>query len=274
MNSLLTRSITGVLFISVVLFSILWSPYAQTIVFSGFAFMGLLEFYKLFKTHPIVNLSRKIGLFFGMFIFTILVGWSLNWFPLLSLLIIFPLFFTLLLAELWRKKEQPLLNIAVMTFGILYTVIPFWLTIDLNLRETGENFMPLIIGMYLLIWSNDTFAYLFGSSFGKTKLFERISPKKTWEGTLGGVISTVLVGLLIGLYINEGNILFWVISAGIIAPCAIFGDLLESLFKRSMDVKDTGRILPGHGGVLDRFDAALFAAPFFYCWALFYNHLF
>lgn len=270
MNNLIQRSITGALFAIVVLGSILWDPYAQAIVFSVFMVLGLLEFYNLFNTHNFVQVSKEIGIFIGLFIFSLLVGVSFQWLPIISILFIFPLFFTLILAELWRKKEHPLINISVLVFGIIYVVIPFFLTIDLNLRST--SYLPTVIGMYLLIWTNDTFAFLTGKLIGKTKLFKRISPKKTWEGTIGGVIVTLLLGYLIGAFINKGEEMFWVISAMIIAPCAIYGDLLESLFKRSLDIKDSGTILPGHGGILDRFDAALFAIPFFYCWAMVYDY--
>ena len=270
MNNLIQRSITGAIFAFVVLGSIIWDPYAQAIVVSVFMVLGLLEFYNLFSKHSFVQVSKEIGIFIGLFIFSLLVGVSLEWLPQISILFIFPLFFTLILAEMWRKKEHPLINISVLVFGIIYVVIPFFLTIDLNLRNT--SFLPNVVGMYLLIWTNDTFAYLSGRLFGKTKLFERISPKKTWEGTIGGVIFTLVLGYIIGAYINEGDELFWIISALIIAPCAIFGDLLESLFKRSLDIKDSGKILPGHGGILDRFDAALFAIPFFYCWAMVYAY--
>jgi phosphatidate cytidylyltransferase len=108
--------------------------------------------------------------------------------------------------------------------------------------------------------------------WGKTKLFERISPKKTWEGTIGGLLMTILAGYIIGTFVNTDRTLFWVVSAVIIAPCAVYGDLLESLFKRSLEIKDSGNILPGHGGILDRFDAALFAIPFFYCWTMIYAY--
>jgi phosphatidate cytidylyltransferase len=176
----------------------------------------------------------------------------------------------LILAELWTKKEHPLINISVLVFGIIYVVGPFYLTIDMNLRD--DSYMPSVVAMFLLIWTNDTFAYLSGRLFGKTKLFERISPKKTWEGTIGGIVMTILLGFIIGTYINQGETMFWIISAIIIAPCAIFGDLLESLFKRSLGIKDSGTILPGHGGILDRFDAALFSIPFFYCWTMIYHY--
>ncbi|MEY3237100.1 MAG: hypothetical protein RI883_1201 [Bacteroidota bacterium] len=270
MNNLIQRSITGAVFAFVVLGSIIWDPYAQAIVFSVFMVLGLLEFYNLFSKHTFVQVSKEIGIFIGLFIFSLLVGVSLEWLPQISILFIFPLFFTLILAEMWRKKKHPLINISVLVFGIIYVVIPFFLTIDLNLRNT--TYLPNVVGMYLLIWTNDTFAYFSGRLFGKTKLFERISPKKTWEGTIGGIIFTLVLGYIIGAYINEGDEMFWMISALIIAPCAIFGDLLESLFKRSLDIKDSGNILPGHGGILDRFDAALFAIPFFYCWAMVYAY--
>ncbi|MCE2711365.1 MAG: phosphatidate cytidylyltransferase [Cryomorphaceae bacterium] len=273
MNNLLQRSITGALFAIVVLGSILWDAYAQALVFSVFMVLGLLEFYNLFNKHGVVRVSSEIGVFIGIFIFVLLVGFSLEWLPIISIVFIFPLFFTLILEELWRKSEHPLINISILVFGIIYIVLPFWLTIDLNLREDEQNnFMPLVVGMYLLIWTNDTFAYLTGRKFGKTKLFERISPKKTWEGTAGGILVTLLIGYIFGAFINKGQEWFWIVSAAIIAPCAIFGDLLESLFKRSLNIKDSGTILPGHGGILDRFDAALFAIPFFYCWAMVYDY--
>ena len=147
-----------------------------------------------------------------------------------------------------------------------------WLAVKLNYDFPNSNF-NIVIGLFLLIWTNDTFAYLTGWIFGRTKLFERISPKKTWEGTIGGFLFTILIGYLIGSLFQPGTSYFWIIAAIIIAPCAIFGDLLESLFKRSRDLKDTGNILPGHGGVLDRFDAAFYAIPFFYAWVIVFNSI-
>jgi len=264
MNNLVIRSITGLLFGTVVIGSILWGPYIQTATFSVFMLLGLLEFYRLFKNHPFLKISNEIGVLIGVFIFILLVGISMKILPILCVSFIFPLFFTLILFELWKKEANPILNISLLVFGIIYVVIPFYLAVDLNLRN--NSYMPRVVGMFLLIWTNDTFAYLTGRLIGMTKLFERISPNKTWEGTIGGALFTVIFACIIGQYINEGETFFWMISAAIIIPGAIFGDLLESLFKRSLDLKDTGNILPGHGGILDRFDAALFTIPFFYCW--------
>jgi len=270
LGNLATRALTGLVFVTIVIGSILWNTYAQALVFSFFMVVGLIEFYRLFKNHEIANVSTEIGIFIGLFIFTLLVGVSMKLLPIISITFIFPLFFTLILNELWKKHTHPIVNISILFFGIVYLVIPFYLTIDLNLRNT--DYMPPVVGMFILIWTNDSFAYLSGRAFGKNKLFPRISPGKTWEGTIGGVLVTLLAGFIIGAFVNKGQELFWIISAAIIAPCAIYGDLLESLFKRSLNIKDSGALLPGHGGVLDRFDAALFAIPFFYCWSMIYNY--
>lgn len=270
LGNLATRSITGLIFGIVVIGSILWNPYIQSFVFSVFMVLGLIEFYRLFKNHKIVQVSHEIGLFIGIFIFVLLVGVSMKLLPLISITVIFPLFFTLILNELWKKNDHPIINISVLVFGVIYIVVPFYLTIDLNLRST--SYLPTVVGMYFLIWTNDSFAYFSGRLFGKRKLFERISPKKTWEGTIGGVLFTLIVGYIIGAFVNRGEELFWIVSAIVIAPCAIYGDLLESLFKRSLNIKDSGTILPGHGGILDRFDAVLFTIPFFYCWTIVYTY--
>ncbi|MCX6196376.1 MAG: phosphatidate cytidylyltransferase [Flavobacteriia bacterium] len=268
MSNLAKRSITGLLFGIVVLGSIFYGPYTQISIFSLFMLLGLIEYYRLFDQHLIVKISKEIGVFIGVFIFSLMVGISLKILPIISITIIFPLFFTLILNELWKKQENPIVNISVLVFGIIYIVIPFYLTIDLNLRNT--SYLPLVVGMFLLIWTNDCFAFCTGRIIGKRKLFERISPNKTWEGAIGGILFTLILGYIIGAYINKGEELFWMVSALIIAPCSIYGDLLESLFKRSLNIKDSGTILPGHGGILDRFDAALFAIPFFYSWAMLY----
>ncbi len=268
LNNLTLRIITGTLLGFLILGSVLLSPLAQGIVFSTFMMVGLWEFYRMCEKMDNTHVSKEMGMFIGLFIYVLLIGMSMKWLPIISITIIFPLFFSLILVELWKKHAHPVLNIAILVLGIIYVVIPFYLSIDLNLRN--KEYLPSVAGMLILIWTNDTMAYFIGKKWGKHKLFARISPKKTWEGTVGGLLFTLLMGIVIGAYINQGLIFFWMISALIIGPCAIFGDLLESLFKRSLDIKDSGNILPGHGGVLDRFDAVLFSIPFFYCWHMLY----
>ena len=153
MNNLVIRSITGLIFVTIVIGSILWGPYIQALVFSVFMLIGLLEFYRLFKNHPLLNISKEIGVFIGVFIFVLLVGISMKTLPVLSIAFIFPLFFTLVLVELWKKHANPIINISVLVFGIIYVVIPFYLTIDLNLSALPEELQ----GFYLYFRGKNLF---------------------------------------------------------------------------------------------------------------------
>ena len=277
MNNLVLRSITGFFFVAVVLGSILINEFTATVVFSIFFVLGLIEFFQLFKNHKILSIPLKSSLTFGILIFGILVAILFGQLHLFFLMFILPLVFTVALLELWRKKENPILNSAIVLFGIVYLVVPFYLIIHLTVMDysinSSELFFPKVVGLFLLVWTNDTFAYLTGRLLGKTKLFERISPHKTWEGTIGGALFTLLVAFVIGYSTEDMDTVFWLVSAIIIIPCAILGDLFESLLKRSLNIKDSGNILPGHGGILDRFDAVMFALPFFVFWVYFNMYL-
>ena len=128
-----------------------------------------------------------------------------------------------------------------------------------------------VIGMFVVLWMNDTMAYVCGRLFGRTKLFERISPKKTWEGTIGGILFALAGGFVWATFLSDLPLAFWLIASPLIALGAIFGDLFESQLKRQLGVKDSGNILPGHGGILDRFDAAFMAIPIFYALWMIYR---
>lgn len=270
MNNILVRSLTGAVFITLVLFPLFWVDSSIVLMFGFFMLLGLIEFFNFFKESSLVQVRWEIGLTVGLLIFGTIVGITLGLFPFVMFVGLFPLIFILFLTELWRKKDNPILNLSVYSLGILYIVIPFLLMTTFAIEDNNE--FPMLAGMFLLIWMNDTFAFLSGKFFGKTKLFERISPKKTWEGTIGGVIFTLLAAVAITFLFDEHHLVFWIVSAIIIAPCSILGDLLESLFKRNMEIKDSGNILPGHGGILDRFDATLLTAPFFLTWAAIYMY--
>lgn len=280
MNNLIVRALSGAVFAFLIIGSILFDHRVATGVLSIVMVIGLIEFYKLFKNHSTIDIDWRIGTTVGVVIFGIAVS-SLYYEPLLYLLwLVLPIVFLMLLTELWRKKNNPIMNGAILITGLIYIVLPFFLLIYINFvdqsrattNDTDSFQFPLIAGMFLLIWANDTFAYLTGRLIGKTKLIERVSPNKTWEGTIGGIVFTIGVGCLFAFVINTPNYspLFWIVSAVIIAPCAIVGDLLESLLKRSLNIKDSGNIMPGHGGILDRFDAMLFTIPFFVAWTSIY----
>jgi phosphatidate cytidylyltransferase len=272
---MIVRALTGIVFVGVIIGSLLWTPHAVTAVFMGFMILGICEFYGLFKKHDKIEVSSGLGMTLALAISALAI---LSFYGVIQsslfLISLLPILFIGLVSEIWRKKKEPILNSAVLTLGLIYVVLPFLLLIGMHhsmesMRTSGllwsESF-PIMLGMFLLIWTNDTFAYLTGKAFGKTKLIERVSPNKTWEGTIGGILVTILVGATIG-YFTE-TFLFWILGAVIIAPCAIIGDLFESVLKRNLGIKDSGSILPGHGGILDRFDATLMAVPFFSLWIL------
>jgi len=282
MNNLVVRSITGTLFVAVILGSILLDDLYATGVFAAFMILGLVEFNKLFHSQRTIEIDWRIGTSIGVIIFAIAVFTLYGKLPNAYYTLIVPVILIMMLTELWRQKKNPILNSTIQIAGIFYIVLPFFLITEMNFHDHNFNdlrpvdgfFMPKVGGMFLLIWANDTFAYLTGRMIGRTKLFERISPKKTWEGTIGGAVMTVLVGFLIGNFMNTNEtVWFWIGAALIIVPCAILGDLYESMFKRSLKIKDSGSILPGHGGILDRFDAVFFSVPFFMAWASIYPYL-
>lgn len=271
MSDLITRALTGLFFISLVIGGIWWSDSLSVAVFLLFFVIGLTEFVNMFKKHEEVQLCSISFYTAAIGLFSILSAISLGWISSIFYVLIFPILFLILLPELWHNKKNPILNLSVLIFGLIYLVIPFYLFVELSVLSIKGS--QVLIGMFILVWSNDSFAYLTGRLLGKTKLFERISPKKTWEGTLGGLILTSVSGILISMFLDtQFDMLFWLIASFLVALSSIFGDLLESLFKRSLGIKDTGNILPGHGGVLDRFDAAIMSAPIFYTWLVIYPY--
>lgn len=267
MNDIVVRSISGAVFVFTVITALYWGVYTTAGLFMLIYVIGLIEFYKLFKDHPSLRLSKKMATFLGALFFFFLL-WPLvyhlpNHFILLSLLV-FPV---MMVNELYRADKSPIVNIGIYFLGWLYLALPLFLVFFINFSK-GWQFA---IGLFVIVWTNDTFAYLSGRFLGKHKLLERISPKKTWEGTAGGILFAMFAAFLWASYFNL-DVLFWLLAGAIIAVGAVFGDLIQSMFKRSVNVKDTGTIMPGHGGVLDRFDAVLFVAPvFFVLIYFFYN---
>jgi phosphatidate cytidylyltransferase len=172
------------------------------------------------------------------------------------------LFVGLSTIELFLAGRQPFSNIGIPVLGIFYLALPLVLLSDL---AYGNGYHPdRVLGLLLLVWINDSGAYLLGSRWGKHKLMERISPKKTWEGTLGGALFAVLGGWALSNFIPDYSVGQWAALGAVAAVGSNLGDLVESMLKRSVDVKDSGSILPGHGGFLDRFDAFIFTVPLYW----------
>jgi phosphatidate cytidylyltransferase len=175
---------------------------------------------------------------------------------------------TVFIQELFKKSATPFHNIAYTFLGLLFTIMPFTFFHALAYLK-GDFSFHIPMGFLLMLWSNDTGAYLAGRAFGRTKLFERHSPKKTVEGFIGGVVIAAVVGYILSMYYVELNWKQWVSVAILISTFGTLGDLVESMLKRSLNVKDSGGILPGHGGLLDRFDGLLIAAPIVYSYLYF-----
>jgi len=259
MREPLTRLLSGIVYIVLLLAATLLSPISFKILFSFFLIVSIVEFCKLaYLDNKIPIVIGTVGiLLFGIYI--------TNDFYTNLLLNIAALVISMgLLANLFKKgPTAPKDKNSKLVQLLGYVIIPFLLIIKLPFI-TGEYNPYVIIGMFVLIWANDTFAYIVGKSIGKRKLYSRISPKKTVEGFIGGVFFTVAGAYILGLYYTFLTPLQWMAFAAILSVFGTLGDLVESKFKRTSGVKDSGSIMPGHGGILDRLDSVLFAIPFLF----------
>lgn len=267
---MLTRTITGFLFVSSIVTAIFYGSYSSAFLFVLIVLLGVDEFYNLVKKNKAIQPMKSWGeltslIFIGTLIPIAQGNITIKWVSIPVAM----LFFTFII-ELYRKKEQPFLNIAYTLLGILYIVIPFAMLYHLGFYHdytfTPQFSYQLIIGFFIILWANDTGAYLAGRFLGKHKLLERISPKKTWEGSAGGGVLAIAISMLIAQYFTNINIIEWVIMSIIVVVFGGIGDLVESMLKRSLGIKDSGKLLPGHGGILDRFDGLLISVPFVYCY--------
>jgi phosphatidate cytidylyltransferase len=230
--------------------------------------------YYLMISSPGIKPQIVPGIITGSATYVVSTLIAIDVIPKNSFLVLIPMVLVMMVLELYRKQEKPFDSLAHTFFPLLYTAIPFSMFPFLAFMHTGLNsllphegivFSPgIIIGFFLLIWANDTGAYLTGISIGRHKLMERISPKKTWEGFLGGVIIALIVAWLLSDWLGVVDKMHWVIISLIISVAGTYGDLIESMLKRSTGVKDSGTIMPGHGGFLDRFDSAIISFPVVY----------
>lgn len=270
MSETLTRLLSGIVYIVLLLAATLYGPYTFLPLFGIFMFIAVHEFCKLSNLKPAIPfVIAAVGfiLFCTEYLVTDMV--SANSFNKNLGLNIAALFISIkLLVDLFSTKPAKLKDTTGKIVELIgYVIIPFILIIKLPFIGGNAIFSYnpyIIIGMFVLIWANDTFAYIVGKAIGKNKLFERISPKKTVEGFVGGALFTVASAYVLGLYytfITPGQ---WMAIAAILSIFGTLGDLVESKFKRTAGVKDSGNIMPGHGGILDRLDSVLFAIPFLF----------
>jgi len=259
MNNFVKRTLSGFLFVALIIGSILYSQYSFAGVFAIVCGWAVREFHTLSNRQNNIEVNLTVSLIGGILLFctSFIYASGILHYPVFS---IYGLYIVLVLvSELYRQKANPLHNWAYFIMGQIYVALPFSL---LNFILFIDNWQPLVLlSVFVTIWVNDTGAYLFGVSFGKHRLFERISPKKSWEGFVGGALVALLSGYVFSLLIPQISLINWLIFSEIIVIFGTLGDLIESLMKRTVDLKDSGNVIPGHGGLLDRFDSMLLAAP-------------
>jgi phosphatidate cytidylyltransferase len=263
MKNFTLRWLTGIVYVGTITFGVIYSSYTFLALFMIITILCLREFYRLINVHnetrinPYIHGISGAVLFFTVFLYASgIAGPSVFSAYLLYIAVT-------LIYELYAKQKKPIIRLAYIFFGQCYIALPFSLLNLLAFQDNGTN-SPVyqwvwIIALLVFIWANDTGAYLIGVQFGKHRLWERISPKKSWEGFFGGLVFAVASAFLFAYFHQQIAWYHWIaLSIGVVV-FATYGDLFESLIKRTSEVKDSGHSLPGHGGFLDRFDSLLLA---------------
>lgn len=271
MRNLIVRTISGVVLLGIVLGAAFGGPYAYGSFLLLIVVVGMWEFYNIAAATGAVP-HRTLGLAAGIVLFAtsfflfhgfvsmpqsesavdMLIGGILYFAALIPLCFI---------VELFQESETPLRNVATTLMGIFYVAFPMSLMLFIPVLITGEWKPEAFLFYLFIVWGNDVFAYLTGIAIGKHKMSPRISPKKSWEGFAGGIVGAIAMGA-VGSIVVGGSLGMWLGLAAVVAITSVFGDLVESMFKREAGIKDSGKIMPGHGGILDRFDALLISSPF------------
>lgn len=273
MNNFFKRTLTGA---GIVVFILggFWLHPVSFVVTGLILLLGTqYEYYNIVRNSGVK--PRIIpGLATGIIIYVLSAMIASGMIPSRSFLFIIPVIIAIMILELYRKQDKPFDTLAHTFFPLIYTVVPFSLFpfaafshtgLQSIITQTDITFSPgIIIGFFLLIWANDTGAYLAGVSMGRHRLMESISPKKTWEGFFGGLILALVVAWLLSQWLGVVSRAGWMAISLIISIIGTYGDLVESMLKRSGGVKDSGNILPGHGGFLDRFDSTIISFPIVY----------
>lgn len=271
MKNTLIRSFTGLIYLIIFIGALILGPYSFGFLFFAVSLIALMEFYRIvrflgYKPHMFLGALTGAVFFIGFFLY----GYLHISAVLISLSI--PLIILILILAIYSKETTALQDSVFTIFGLLYIVFPISL-FNYFAFFLGEPYnYHIVLGFFILLWANDTFAYVFGVSFGKHRLMEKISPKKSWEGFIGGTIFTIILALIMSSLMNILLTRDWIIMGAIISLAGVFGDLFESLIKRLVNIKDSGRLLPGHGGMLDRIDSALLSSPLVFVYLLFINN--
>lgn len=270
-NNFIQRTITGIIFVAVLVGGILGGPVSFSILFALITALTIREFGTIVSKQDGVQINKSICMLAGVFLFFgfayigIAPGQNEILIPYLFLIIY------LMIAELYLKRKNPLHNIAYTMMSQMYIALPFAalniLAFHTSLTGSASEYNPILpLSIFVFTWINDTGAYCTGVLFGKHRLFERISPKKSWEGSIGGGIFSTIAAVIMAHFFPFMPLGVWIGLGLTVVVFGTWGDLTESLLKRTLGIKDSGNILPGHGGMLDRFDSALMAIPAAVCY--------
>ena len=265
-SNFLQRAITGILFVEVLVGCILYDPWTFSALFVVISALTIREFGHLINQVEGVSINKNITMLAGVYLYMAVMAFCTNLSGSKIFLPYLLLIMYLMISELYLKKENPVMNWAYSMLSQLYIALPFAMLNVLSFHtspmDTSVSYNPILpLSVFVFIWLSDTGAYCVGSLIGRHRLFERISPKKSWEGSIGGGIVAIGSSFIFAHYFPIMNMAEWAGLALIVVIFGTWGDLTESLLKRQLHIKDSGAILPGHGGMLDRFDSALMAIP-------------
>lgn len=264
-KNLITRSLSGTVFIGIIIGSIFLGQYVFTALMLVFSIIGLWEFAKMAKKYLGSSKDLLVLVLTGILCFILIAAVKADWISAQYLVLVIAIFLIPFIYTLFSNLKNPLQQLSLISLGVLYISIPFALFTSFFTLNPAQIFSTeLLIAFFIMVWCNDVFAYIVGSLIGKHKLYEKVSPKKTWEGSIGGLIFTMAAAYILSQFFNIYDLNTWLVLGFIISTFASLGDLIESMIKRQVGVKDSGSIMPGHGGVLDRFDGVIFAIPAVY----------
>ncbi|MDR0823559.1 MAG: phosphatidate cytidylyltransferase [Prevotella sp.] len=268
------RILAGAVFVGLLLSGILINEYTFVVIFSFITVLSLYEFYGLIEKDakiPIVRSWNVLGgffLFLGSFYYCFYEASALAYVPYMLYILV------LIISELYLKRPNPIQSLAYSLLGQIYIAVPFALTNYLvSAYESGSYHYVYILALLVFIWVNDSFAYLTGMAFGKHRLFERVSPKKSWEGFVGGAVVSIGSSLIFAHFFPNLSVFAWLGFAAVTILFGTWGDLFESLIKRTLGVKDSGNMIPGHGGILDRLDSTILAIPAIFIYLMLINSI-
>lgn len=265
MKNIIVRAITGTCFVILLLGCILLDKNAYAILFTIITALTMSEFYRLIKSKNEPQMIPFLDIFGGVYLFAALYYHCSSLSTSVTKYIFIPYVAYIMLTfiiQLYAKRPDPIKCWAYSLLGQFYIALPFALLNFIAFPGTYTLYTPwLLMSFFIFIWTNDTGAFLVGITIGHHRLFERISPKKSWEGFVGGLIFSLIAAWVFSLFYDNFSLIQWLGLSLTISISSTFGDLCESLLKRTIHIKDSGHILPGHGGLLDRFDSVLLAAP-------------